>query len=96
MELITRFWEIQKKSNNIVLVIIYVPLNTISVFNYYKTVMAGIEFSFSLAYIWVGLFFYLPITLIVLFLGPYAYLQKENRENKNEENSERLVKKDNI
>ena len=86
MELITRFWEIQKKSNNIVLVIIYVPLNTISVFNYYKTVMAGIEASFSIAYISFGLFFYLPITLIVLFLGPYAYLQKENRENKNVEN----------
>ncbi|MDR6564445.1 hypothetical protein J2Y60_004522 [Arcicella sp. BE140] len=87
MELITRFWYLQKKSQNIVLIIIYVPLNMISLFNYYKTVMSGIEVSFSLEYMWFGLLIYLPITLIVLFLGPYAYLQKQNREKKDMSNT---------
>lgn len=81
-KLITQFWFLQKKSNNIILVIIYVPLNTIGVCNYYKTVMVGIKVSFSLEYMWFGLFVYLPITLIVLFLRPFAYLQKQNKENK--------------
>ncbi|MDR6564446.1 preprotein translocase subunit YajC [Arcicella sp. BE140] len=44
--------------------------------------MAGVKASFSLEYISFGLFFYLPITFVILFFPPYAYLQKQNREKK--------------
>ncbi len=81
-KLITQFWFLQRKSNNLINLLISFPLFTLSVYNYYKTVMGGVKASFSLEYISFGLFLYLPITFIILFLPQFAYLQKQNRENK--------------
>ncbi|MET3129340.1 hypothetical protein ABID42_004464 [Arcicella rosea] len=81
-KLITQFWFLQRKSNNLFNLLFFFPLITVSVYNYYKTVMVGVKASFSLEYISFGLFFYLPITFVILFFPPFAYLQKLNRENK--------------
>lgn len=93
-KLITQFWFLQRKSNNLINLLISFPLLTLSVYNYYKTVMGNVKASFSLGYISFGLFFYLSITFVILVFPPFAYLQKQNRDNEDLKEKSMLDKND--
>ncbi len=78
-KLITHFWEIQKKSKNQILLFVFLPLNNLTLFIYYKVVMVGSGLV-PLLIFW--LLMYIPMIFMIVFLRPIAYLQKQNRENK--------------
>ncbi len=79
IRLITQFWYLQKKSKNLTLLFVFFPLNNAMLFIYYKVAMVGSELVPLLGF-W--LLMYIPMILMIVFLRPIAYLQKQNREKK--------------
>ncbi len=79
MELITRFWYLQKKSKNLLHLFFIFPYYNISIYFIYKSELFN-NWQISSLIFWSLI--YLPMCLWIVFLQPFAYLQKENREKK--------------